>query len=88
MPRVNRPLTRLTRASQTMPASVRRALVQKGLVGAYRARPPYQRNDHLAWIARAKQEVTRTKRVAQMLQELEDGNRYMKMVYRPKADRI
>jgi len=88
MPRVNRSLTRFTRARQTMPASIRRALVEKGLMGAYRARPPYQRNDDLAWIARAKQEETRTKRVARMLRELENGNRYMNMVYPPKADRI
>jgi hypothetical protein len=45
MPKVNRPLTRLKRARQTMPAAIRRSLVEKGLMDAYRARPPYQRND-------------------------------------------
>ncbi len=50
---------------------------------AYEDRPPYQRNDYLAWIARAKREDTRRKRLNQMLDELEAGDRYMKMSWRP-----
>jgi len=48
----------------------------------YRARPPYQQNDYLGWIARAKRPGTRQKRIEQMLEELAAGDRYMKMVYR------
>jgi uncharacterized protein YdeI (YjbR/CyaY-like superfamily) len=51
---------------------------------AYRNRPPYQRNDYLGWIARAKLEQTRQKRLAQMLRELAGGDRYMNMIYHPK----
>jgi uncharacterized protein YdeI (YjbR/CyaY-like superfamily) len=66
-----------------MPAFVRKALVQRALMEAYRERPPYQRNDYVGWITRAKREATRQKRLEQMLDELERGNRYMKVAYRP-----
>ena len=62
-----------------MPAYVRAALESKKLVAAYEARPPYQRNDYLGWIARAKLEPTRQKRLAQMLDELRRGDVYMRM---------
>lgn len=62
-----------------MSAEVRAALEQRDLLDAYLERPPYQRNDYLGWIGRAKREETRAKRVAQMLDELEAGDRYMKM---------
>lgn len=68
-----------------MPDDVREALAQRGLEVAYQARPPYQQNDYLGWIGRAKRPETREKRLAQMLDELEGGERYMKMVYRAKA---
>lgn len=48
-------------------------------MAAYDARPPYQRNDYIGWIDRAKRPETRTKRIAQMLAELEQGDVYMKM---------
>ena len=70
------------RPRHPMPAFVRDALVRHGLREAYRARPPYQRNDYLGWIGRAKRPETRDKRLAQMLEELAAGNRYMKMPYR------
>lgn len=53
-------------------------------MAAYKARPPYQQNDYIGWITRAKLEATRNKRLAQMLDELERGDAYMKMAYRPK----
>lgn len=62
-----------------MSAEVRAALEQRDILDAYLERPPYQRNDYLGWIGRAKREETRAKRVAQMLDELEAGDRYMKM---------
>jgi len=67
-----------------MPSFVRSALVRTKLMGAYRERPPYQQNDYLGWITRAKLEPTRQRRLAQMLDELARGDRYMKMAYRPK----
>ena len=62
-----------------MPDFVREALEAHHLLEAYEARPPYQRNDYLGWIARAKREDTRQRRVAQMLNELRRGDLYMKM---------
>jgi uncharacterized protein YdeI (YjbR/CyaY-like superfamily) len=63
---------------------VREALVETGLMDAYKSRPPYQRNDYLSWINRAKQEKTRQKRLNQMLDELAAGDSYMNMKYRAK----
>jgi uncharacterized protein YdeI (YjbR/CyaY-like superfamily) len=65
-----------------MPAFVRQALTRSGLMAAYRARPPYQQNDYIGWIGRAKKPETRAKRLSQMLDELAQGDRYMKMPYR------
>ena len=68
-----------------MPADVRDALMDAGLWDAYQARPPYQRNDYVGWITRAKRTDTRLRRLAQMLNELAAGDRYMKMVYTPRG---
>jgi len=76
--------SRLKRPRHPMPTFVRVALVRNKLMHAYRERPPYQQNDYLGWIIRAKLEPTRERRLAQMLDELAHGDRYMKMVYRPK----
>ena len=75
----------LKRPRQPMPESVRRALEERGVLEAYRRRPPYQRNDYLGWIARAKRPSTQAKRLAQMLDELERGGAYMGMVHRPSG---
>lgn len=77
MPRLQRPLN-------TMPPDVLDALNERSLLDAYQVRPPHQQNDYLGWIARARQEDTRTKRVTQMLDELAGGERYMNMAWRPK----
>lgn len=79
--------SRLKRPVQPMPAFVREALQARGLMPAYRERPPYQQNDYLGWIARAKLEATQHKRLDQMLDELEGGRLYMKMAWRPGASR-
>lgn len=67
------------RARHAMPDGVRDALDAAGLMDAYRARPPYQRNDYLGWIAGAKRETTRTRRLRQMLDEMAEGGTYMGM---------
>jgi uncharacterized protein YdeI (YjbR/CyaY-like superfamily) len=72
-------LTSLKRPVQPMPDFVRRALQERGMMDAYRARPAYQQNDYLGWISRAKREETKQKRLDQMLDELEGGGVYMKM---------
>ena len=56
-------------------------------MGAYRGRPPYQQNDYLGWISRAKLEATRLKRLHQMLDELQGGKLYMNMAWRPRSAR-
>jgi uncharacterized protein YdeI (YjbR/CyaY-like superfamily) len=67
-----------------MPEFVRKALAAQKLTDAYRSRPPYQRNDYIGWISRAKLKATQEKRLAQMLDELASNNRYMKMAYPPR----
>ncbi len=87
MPGTKRVASRLKRVRQSMPAFVRQALVDHKMTDAYRARPAYQRNDYLAWIKRAKRPETRQKRLRQMLEELERGNRYMNTPHRRAAGR-
>jgi uncharacterized protein YdeI (YjbR/CyaY-like superfamily) len=70
-----------------MPAFVGDALNRRGLMAAFQARPPYQQNDYLGWIGRAKREGTKGKRLKQMLDELRNGKLYMKMAWRPRTDR-
>ena len=77
-------VTMLKRALNPMPANVRKALQKHGLMETYNARPPYQRNDYIGWITRAKLTATQQKRLDQMLEELKRGDRYMKMAWSPK----
>jgi uncharacterized protein YdeI (YjbR/CyaY-like superfamily) len=76
-------LSGLKRAINPMPARIRQLISSNNLMAAYKARPAYQRNDYLGWIKQAKFEETRTKRIKQMLEELKQGNRYMKMKWNP-----
>ena len=69
----------LKREIQPMPDFVRRALDDRDLHPRFEERPPYQRNDYLGWINRAKKPETKMRRLEQMLDELETGDRYMKM---------
>jgi uncharacterized protein YdeI (YjbR/CyaY-like superfamily) len=68
-----------------MPAYIREALLERDLIDEYRLRPPYQQNDYIGWITRAKKAETRERRLEQMLDELAAGDRYMKMPYRAKG---
>ena len=77
--------SKLKRERLPMPDDVRERLEELGLLQAYRSRPPYQQNDYLGWIARAKRPATREKRIGQMLAELEKGDVYMKMDWKPKV---
>ena len=73
-----------SRPRYPMPDFFREALESRGLMEAYRARPPYQQNDYIGWITRAKRLETQQKRLVQMLDELEQGGVYMKMAWRGK----
>ena len=74
----------LRRPRQPMPDDVLAILEQADLLAAYNDRPPYQRNDYLWWIAEAKREETRQRRIRQMLEELEAKNVYMNMSWKGK----
>jgi hypothetical protein len=65
-----------------MPAFIREALDEHGLMDAYRARPSYQQNDYIGWINRGKLETTKQKRLNQMLDELKGGKLYMNMLWK------
>jgi uncharacterized protein YdeI (YjbR/CyaY-like superfamily) len=72
----------LKRERQAMPDYIEKALLKEGMMERYRKRPPYQQNDYLSWINRAKLDMTRQKRLRQMLDELKSGDAYMKMPYK------
>ena len=77
----------LKRPLNRMPPFVREALTNGGLMEVYEQRPPYQRNDYLGWISRARSPETQEKRLFQMLAELLAGDVYMGMTYHPKPAR-
>lgn len=68
-----------------MPADVADALRTAKVEGDYAARPAYQRNDYIMWINKAATDATRTKRIAQMTNELKRGGVYMRMKHAPSA---
>lgn len=68
-----------------MPQFFLDALEQHGLFAAYECRSPYQQNDYLSWINRAKRMETNEKRLHQMLDELARGDVYMKMPHKPSG---
>lgn len=82
---MTRDFSTLKRAKHPMPAFVRQALEESGLMGAYRRRPAYQQNDYIGWIQKAKEEDTKRKRLALMLHELDAGGVYMNMKHPPSA---
>lgn len=59
---------------QPLPGNVRAALEKRKLMEAYLARPAYQKDDYLKWIALAAGPAAKQKRLDQMLDELEQGN--------------
>jgi uncharacterized protein YdeI (YjbR/CyaY-like superfamily) len=63
------------------------ALTSQDLIGAYDARPPYQRNDYISWITRAKRPETQQKRLDIMLRELASGSGYMGLSYDAASSR-
>ena len=65
-----------------MPEDIAALLAKRRLQSAYAERPPYQRNDYLGWIARARRAETRQRRIEQMLEELAGSELYMKMSWR------
>ena len=71
--------SRMKRDIHEMPADVKAALKEHKVMDAYRGRPPYQQNDYVGWITRAKLPATRQKRLDQMLAELKAGGVYMHM---------
>ena len=70
------------RPRHEMPDFIHDALQKHGLMDAYLARPPYQRNDYIGWITRARLSPTQKKRLKQMLDELKNGDVYMKMEWK------
>jgi len=88
MPDARKPVSRtLKRPILAMPDVVRDALRARDLMGAYDARPPYQRNDYMSWVTRAKRPETQQKRLETMLRELASGSGYMGLPYDTTSSR-
>ena len=71
--------SKLKRSKNPMPGFVKKALNDNRLMDAFKSRPAYQQNDYLGWINRAKREETKSKRLSQMIHELDVGGLYMNM---------
>lgn len=78
----SRDFSKLKRRRYPMPDFVKHELQKWGVVQQYKMRPPYQQNDYVGWIMRGKREVTRQKRLKQMIDELFRGDKYMNMPYK------
>jgi hypothetical protein len=72
-------------SSQPMPGNVRGALAKKNLTDAFRARPDYQQNEYLKWIATAAGPAVKQQRLDQMLHELEKGGLFKGEPWTPPA---
>lgn len=81
MPGPDKNLQQMSR--HAMPGFVRKALEKRALVDAFRDRPAYQQNDYLGWIADAKLQALKDKRLAQMLDELAKGDAFKGAPYAP-----
>lgn len=72
----------LKRNIYPMPEFVSETLMKEDLMNKYLERPPYQQNDYIGWITRAKRPETVQKRLNQMITELHDEDKYMGMDYK------
>lgn len=70
-----------------MPDDVKQALEAGSLMDIFAARPDNHRNGYVNWITESQRDVTRRKRIRQMLEELEAGDVYMKMAWKPSGGR-
>jgi uncharacterized protein YdeI (YjbR/CyaY-like superfamily) len=61
------------KTQQPMPGNVKGALAKRKLTEAYEARPQYQQQEYLKWIAAAAGPTAKQKRIDQMLEEIEKG---------------
>ncbi len=59
-----------------IPEDIQQALEAGELLDVFAARPGNQRNGYISWISESRREVTRRKRVRQMLEELYSGDIY------------
>ena len=75
----------MKRPRYVMPADIAKALKTNELAAAYRDRPDYQQNNYIGWIARARLQATRQKRLDQMIAELRKGGIYMSVAHEPSA---
>ena len=73
--------------THAMPDFVRRAIDARKLMPAFEARPAEQREEYLAWITGAEKSATQGRRLNQMLDELERGDRFMSATWRPEKSR-
>jgi len=68
-----------------MPGNVKGALAKHELTDAFRARPDYQQNGYLKWIATAAGPAAKQQRLDQMLEELKNGGKYQGEPWSPPA---
>ena len=75
----------LARPHLPLPADVRHALVGHGVLGAFKERSPYQQDDHIARVNRARVVESRVARVMELVAELQHGDPFMRTAWRARA---
>ncbi len=77
--------TQQNKTSQPMPGNIKTALAKRDLLDAFAARPDYQRNEYLKWIAQAAGPAAKDKRLQQMLDEVASGGLFKGEPWTPPA---
>lgn len=72
---------KLSRRIHDIPDFITHAMRKAGVEKKYEERPAYQKNDYVGWIIQPKKPETQQKRLEQMIEELKEGKKYMKMNY-------
>ena len=73
------------KATQPMPGQVKGALAKRNVLDTFFARPQYQQDDYLKWIALAAGPQQKQQRMDQMLEELEKGGTFKGEAWTPPA---
>lgn len=68
-----------------MPADIRIHLAERNLTDAFRRRPEDQKRKYLEWIEGTRFSILRSRRIRQMLDELDRGDMYMNSAFSPET---
>lgn len=79
--------SKLKRPKPSIPGFVKQSLKKRGLLEKYKKRPDYQQSGYLDWINEVQIREIKLQRLAQMLEELEQGGIYLNEEYPVPSDK-